>query len=79
MFLCNCSTEEIKNPSRVLNPHLAKIHYNTLMDLLPQVSTEDLDQGDLQGGNFAVHEDARQVKLHLKTNVHLETGEQEAT
>lgn len=46
------------------------------MDLLPQVSSEDLDEGDLQGGDLAMHEDARQVQLHLKAYVHL-TGKPE--
>ena len=34
-------------------------------------SPEDLDEGDLQRGNFAMHEDARQVQLHLETHVHI--------
>jgi len=38
---------------------------------LPQVSTEDLDQGDLQCGDLAVHEDSRQIQLHLETYIHL--------
>lgn len=37
------------------------------MDLLPQVGAEDLDEGDLERGDLAVHEDARQVQLHLCT------------
>lgn len=41
------------------------------MNLLPQVSSEDLDQGDLEGGNFAMHEDSSKIQLHLETNVHL--------
>ena len=32
---------------------LTQIHDDTLMDLLPQVGAEDLDQGDLQGGDLA--------------------------
>ena len=39
------------------------------MNLLPQVSTEDLDEGDLEGGDLAMHEYSRQVKLHLEANV----------
>ena len=34
-------------------PNLTQIHDNTLMDLLPQVSTEDLDQGNLERWNLA--------------------------
>mmetsp|Transcript_39335 Transcript_39335/g.83813 ORF Transcript_39335/g.83813 Transcript_39335/m.83813 type:complete len:1257 (-) Transcript_39335:3240-7010(-) len=51
--------------------HLAQIHDHTLVDLLPQVRSEDLDQRDLQGGDFAVHEDAGQIQLHLETNIHV--------
>ena len=32
---------------------------------------EDLDQTDLQRGDLAVHEDARQVQLHLEAHVHV--------
>ena len=39
------------------------------MDLLPQVSSEDLNETDLQGGNLAVHENAGEIQLHLKTHV----------
>lgn len=42
------------------------------MNLLPQVSPEDLNEGDLQRGDFAVHKDPSQVKLHLETDIHLE-------
>ncbi len=45
------------------------------MNLLPQVSPEDLNEGDLQCGDFAVHEDSCQVKLYLETHVHLKTAE----
>lgn len=41
------------------------------MDLLPQVSAEDLDERDLQRGDLAMHEDPGQVQLHLKAHVHL--------
>jgi len=50
---------------------LTQIHDDTLVDLLPQVSPEDLDERDLEGGNLAVHEDASQIKLHLEANVDL--------
>lgn len=45
------------------------------MNLLPQVSPEDLNQGDLQCGDLAVHEDSSQIKLHLETHIHLNRGE----
>lgn len=41
------------------------------MDLLPQVSSEDLDERDLQCGDLAMHKDTCQVQLHLKAYVHL--------
>lgn len=45
------------------------------MNLLPQVSPEDLNEGDLQCWDLAVHEDSSQIKLHLETDVHLKTRE----
>lgn len=41
------------------------------MNLLPQVSSEDLDQGDLESGNFAMHEDSSEIQLHLETDIYL--------
>ena len=41
------------------------------LTLLPQMCTEDLDQGDLQRWDLAVHEDTSQVKLHLETDVNV--------
>lgn len=35
------------------------------------MSSEDLDKRDLQCGNLAMHEDTRQVQLHLKAYIHL--------
>mmetsp|Transcript_97181 Transcript_97181/g.274888 ORF Transcript_97181/g.274888 Transcript_97181/m.274888 type:complete len:549 (-) Transcript_97181:3378-5024(-) len=43
------------------------------MDLLPQVSSEDLDERNLQGWDLAVHEDAREVQLHLEAHVDVGT------
>lgn len=51
--------------------YLTEIHDDALMNLLPQVSSEDLNEGDLEGWDLAVHEDSRQVQLHLETYVHL--------
>ena len=56
---------------QLLIKDLAEIHDHALVDLLPQVSPEDLNEGDLQRGDLAVHEDAGQVKLHLEAHVHL--------
>ena len=50
-----------------------QVHDHTLVHLLPQVSPEDLDQGDLEGGDLAVHEDASQIQLHLEAHVHIGT------
>lgn len=44
------------------------------MDLLPQVGAEYLDQGDLQGWDLAVHENARQIQLHLKRERSFDRG-----
>ena len=49
--------------------HLAKIHHNGLVDLLPQVGSEDLDEGNLERGDLAVHEDPSEVELHLEADV----------
>ena len=68
-----------------------QIHDDGLVNLLPQVSTEDLDERDLERRNLAVptspspsailpttknkgrnvHEDTRQIQLHLETNIHI--------
>jgi len=45
------------------------VHHQRFVDLLPQVRSEDLDKGDLECRNLAVHEDTRKVKLNLETNV----------
>ena len=39
------------------------------MDLLPQMGSEDLDQGDLESRNLAVQEDTSEIQLHLETDV----------
>ena len=52
--------------------YLAEIHDDALVHFLPQMRSEDLDERDLECRDLAVHENARQVELHLKTNVHLE-------
>ena len=45
----------------------------TLHTLLPQVSTEDLNQTDLERGDLAVHEDTGQIELDLETDVYVGT------
>jgi len=50
-----------------------QVHDHTLVHLLPQVSPEDLDEGDLEGGDLAMHEDASQIQLHLEAHVHIGT------
>mmetsp|Transcript_12946 Transcript_12946/g.36299 ORF Transcript_12946/g.36299 Transcript_12946/m.36299 type:complete len:360 (+) Transcript_12946:1817-2896(+) len=56
---------------KLLIEDLAEVHDDGLVDLLPQVSPEDLDQRDLQRRNLPVHEDACQVQLNLETHVHV--------
>ena len=51
---------------------LTQVHDNALVNLLPQVSPEYLDQRNLQGWNLAVHEDTSQIQLHLKADINLE-------
>ena len=53
-----------------------KVNFNTptprrLVDLLPEVRSKNLNERDLQRGNLAVHEVARQVVLDLEADVHL--------
>ena len=49
--------------------NLAQVHHHRFVDLLPQMSTEDLDQGDLQCRNLAVQENTGQVELDLEANI----------
>mmetsp|Transcript_39127 Transcript_39127/g.70495 ORF Transcript_39127/g.70495 Transcript_39127/m.70495 type:complete len:457 (+) Transcript_39127:2263-3633(+) len=58
---------------QLLIKHLHDIHGDGFMDLLPQVSSEDLNQGDLQSGDFAMHENSSQVKLDLEPNIDIGT------
>lgn len=52
--------------------NLTQIHYNALVDLLPQVSSENLNERNLQCGDLAVHKNACQIQLHLEPNIHLQ-------
>ena len=51
--------------------HLTQICYNVLMDLLPEMSSEDLNERNLQCGNLSMHEDTCQIQLHLETNINI--------
>lgn len=68
LFLLQKGTET----NQANTAHLTQIHDNALMDLLPQVSSENLDEGNLQRGDFAMHEDPCQIQLHLEANIHLQ-------
>ena len=51
--------------------HLTKIHDDRLMDLLPQMGPEDLDERNLQGWDFPVKEDTGQIELNLETDINV--------
>lgn len=51
--------------------YLTKVHDHTLVDFLPQVSPKYLNEGNLQGGYFSMHEDSCQIKLYLETHINL--------
>mmetsp|Transcript_3144 Transcript_3144/g.9017 ORF Transcript_3144/g.9017 Transcript_3144/m.9017 type:complete len:409 (-) Transcript_3144:4863-6089(-) len=55
----------------LLVEHLAQVHGHGLVDLLPEVRAEDLDQRDLQRRDLPVHEDAREVELDLEPHIHV--------
>ena len=55
----------------LLVEYLAEIHHDRLVNLLPQVSAEDLDVRNLQCRNLSMHEDAGQIELHLEADVHI--------
>ena len=44
-----------------------------VLTLLPQMRTENLNQTDLESGDFTVHKDSRQIKLNLETDVDIGT------
>ena len=53
--------------------NLTHIHGQTLVDLLPQMGTEDLNERNLQGRDLAVHKDTSQIQLDLETNIDIGT------
>lgn len=52
---------------QLLVKDLAQVHDDRLVDLLPQMGTEELDQADLERRDLAVHKYTRQVELDLET------------
>lgn len=69
LLLDGLDTQELE----LLVEDLTQIHNNRLMDLLPQMGTEDLDEGDLEGRNFAVQEYTGQIELDLETDIDVGT------
>ncbi|KAF8102925.1 hypothetical protein N665_0190s0042 [Sinapis alba] len=49
---------------QLLVQYLTKIHNNTLMDLLPQMGTENLNQRYLQCRNLSMHKNSHQTSVH---------------
>lgn len=52
--------------------YLTEIHNDALVNLLPQVGSEYLNERDLQRGNLTVHEYTSQVELHLEAYINLQ-------
>ncbi len=50
--------------------HLAEVHHDALVNLLPEMRPKDLNERNLERWNLAVHKDACEVELHLEANVH---------
>ena len=62
--------------ARRVNHVKFKVNFNTptprrLVDLLPEMSSKNLNERNFEGRNLAVHEDARQVELDLEADVDL--------
>ena len=53
----------------LLVEHLTQVHDDGLVDLLPQVRAEDLDERDLECRDLAVEKDAGEIQLHLEADV----------
>ena len=56
---------------KFLIKNLRYIHDNALMDLLPKMCPEDLDQRYFQSWNLSMHENPREIQLHLETNIYI--------
>ena len=41
------------------------------MDFLPQMGSEDLNQGNLERRDLSVHEHSREIELDLETDVNI--------
>lgn len=52
---------------------LTQVHHDAFVDFLPKMGPENLNQGDLQGGNLTMHEDTSQIELNLETNINIGT------
>ena len=50
-----------------------QIHDYTLVDLLPQMGPEYLNERDFERGDLPMHENPRQIKLDLETDVDVGT------
>ena len=70
-MLILCFTDLTDNHNR--NRQDLQVHDHALVHLLPQVSPEDLDEGDLERGNLAMHKNACQIQLHLEPHIHIGT------
>ena len=46
-------------------------HDKRFVDLLPQMRSKNLNQRNFERRNFAVHENAGQIKLHLKADINI--------
>jgi hypothetical protein len=62
-------TTPLSTRARFTRTHLTQVHNNRLVNFLPQVSSEYLNQRDLKCRNFTVHKYAGQIQLDLETNV----------
>ncbi len=56
---------------KLLVENLTQVHNNRLVDFLPKMGSEYLNQGYLESWDFAVHENTGQIQLNLETNVHI--------
>mmetsp|Transcript_2955 Transcript_2955/g.8790 ORF Transcript_2955/g.8790 Transcript_2955/m.8790 type:complete len:598 (+) Transcript_2955:730-2523(+) len=55
----------------LLIKHLTKVHDQRLVDLLPEMGPEDLDERDLERRDLSVHEDTGEIQLDLETHIHV--------
>jgi hypothetical protein len=67
LFLNSLNTQTLK----FLVEDLAQIHDDGLVNLLPQMGPENLNQGYLERWNLAVQKDTGQIQLYLETNIYV--------